>query len=1090
MAGPHHRDEQRGPAESSSAHPQRSPPPDSGDPGLQSTGPGLAPLPARIGRFTVLEQLGAGGMGLVCAAFDPELGRKVAIKLLSPRLAVPGKSDLAHARLLREAQAMARLAHPNVVTVHEVGTHGDLVYIAMEFIVGVTLKHWLRRARRPWTEVLSVFLQAGRGLAVAHAAGLIHRDFKPDNVMVTEDPRTGKVERVRVFDFGVVQETREAALRQSSPGHSARTPNPDGRRHPTPEPERHDTPSEPLRRALGRSLPPQSEHTPQEPLDVLLPHDSNSLPGDEIYTTGLTAAGALVGTPLYMAPEQYDQAADERSDQFSFCCALYEALYRRRPYVGDTAAKLQQAKLQGALRRPPRQTDVPPWLHAAVIRGLASNPTRRYPTMEALLAELSHDHRRRTPLAIVATLACVGVLGLILGLAWTFLRTPVDACRSAAASLDPLWNPAVREQIHTAFRDSQRPHAETAWTAVDARLAAYAEAWSEQRIDLCRTARDPQTGPELAFRSLCLAQRRDELGALLGLLASADGEVVDNAVQAAAQLQPVRACDDPFAPVGRPPAPAAEIETEVRALEHRIAELRAREQTGKYTAGLELADAVLRDARILGHPPLVAEALYWQGLLHSRVGAARPAEAALIEAMQLAEESRHDLFFARATTELVRVVGIDQERHAEGMIYSLIAAAALRRQHEVLGEIVRRGYLGHLHELRGELRAAQAEYSLALEQARSAFPGDDHPQVATALDDLAGMQQKQGDYTSARANYEKVLQIREATQGPGHPRVAEALGHLGRVALDQGQHERARGLFERALGLCDDLRACGPADRAEALVNFGRVEHAMGNHARAQTLHEEALVLYESLYGREHGKVAAILVALGGFATQQERYDEAAANYQRALAIQRKLHAEDHPAMAAIHARLGTLARVRGRLDEARAALEQALAIHEKTSAYENFDLAEILDELGVVARAQKRTVDALALHARARTIYRRNLPEAHAAVVGVTIHLAEDQLEQGDSAAAEALLAASLRAQEQIAASPETLAPTRFLLARTLIGPRLPLPGQPEPTPQDTAARRQHARALAESALASERLAPGHRAQVDAITAWLQRHR
>ncbi|MBL8969579.1 MAG: serine/threonine protein kinase [Myxococcales bacterium] len=1054
-----------------------------------STLPPATRLPARIGRFTVLEQLGAGGMGMVCAAIDPELGRKVAIKLLSPRLAVPGKSELAHARLLREAQAMARLAHPNVVTVHEVGTHGDLVYIAMEFIVGVTLKHWLRRAKRPWTEVLAVFLQAGRGLAAAHAAGLIHRDFKPDNVMVTEDPRTGQVERVRVFDFGVVQETREAAMRQSSPSHASRTPNPDGRRHPTPEPDRSETPSEPLRRALGRSLPPQTDHTPQEPQEALLPQDSHSLPGDEIYTTGLTAAGALVGTPLYMAPEQYDQAADERSDQFSFCCAFYEALYRRRPYVGDTAAKLQQAKLQGALRRPPRQHDVPPWLHTAVVRGLASNPSRRYASMEALLIELGRDHRRRTPLAIAATLASVGLLGLVLGLTWTLLRPPADACRSAAASLDPLWNPAVREQIHAAFRASKRAHAETAWHAVDTRLAAYADAWSEQRIDLCRTARDPQTGPQLAFRILCLEQRRDELGALVGLLAHADGEVVDNAVQAAAQLQPVRACDSPFAHVDRPPSPAAEIQTEVRTLELRIAELRAREQTGKYAAGLELADTVVRDARALAHPPLVAEALYWHGLLHSRVGAPRPAETALVEAMQLAEEHHHDLLFARAATELVRVVGIDQERTAEGLIYSLVAAAALRRQHDTPGEIVRRGYLGHLHELRGELRAALAEYNVALEQARASFPGDDHPQVATALDDLAGMQQKQGDYTAARANYEKVLQIREATQGPGHPRVAEALGHLGRVALDQGQLERARGLFERALGLCDGLRACGPADRAEALVNFGRVEHALGHHAEAQSLHEEALSLYESLYGREHGKIAGILVALGGFARHQERYDEATAFYQRALAIQRKLHAEDHPAMAAIHARLGTLARVRGRLDEARAALEQALAIHEKTTAFENFDLAEILDELGVVARAQKRTVDALALHARARAIYRRNLPEAHAAVVGVTIHLAEDQLEQGDSGAAEALLAASLRAQEQVAASPETLAPTRFLLARTIVAPRPPLPGVAEPGPIEAAARRQHARALAESALASERLAPGHRAQVDEISAWLQHH-
>ncbi|MBL9104375.1 MAG: protein kinase, partial [Myxococcales bacterium] len=119
-------------------------------------------------------------MGLVCAAYDAELDRKVAIKLLRPQVAArSGRSTHGQARLLREAQAMARLAHPNVVTVHEVGTFGDQVFIAMEFIAGTTLKRWLRRARRGWQEVVPVFVQAGRGLAAAHAAGLIHRDFKP-----------------------------------------------------------------------------------------------------------------------------------------------------------------------------------------------------------------------------------------------------------------------------------------------------------------------------------------------------------------------------------------------------------------------------------------------------------------------------------------------------------------------------------------------------------------------------------------------------------------------------------------------------------------------------------------------------------------------------------------------------------------------------------------------------------------------------------------------------------------------------------------------------------------------------------------------
>ena len=178
----------------------------------RGTGPtreGLRPhaTPAQIGRFVVLRKLGEGGMGVVYAAYDEELERKVAIKVLRAGLR---DGSTGAVRMRREAQAMARLSHPNVVQVYEAGEVDGHLFLAMEFVQGVTLRAWMTQRPRPWHEVLPVFLQAGRGLAAAHAAGLTHRDFKPDNVMVTEDPRTGRVERVRVFDFGVVQETREA----------------------------------------------------------------------------------------------------------------------------------------------------------------------------------------------------------------------------------------------------------------------------------------------------------------------------------------------------------------------------------------------------------------------------------------------------------------------------------------------------------------------------------------------------------------------------------------------------------------------------------------------------------------------------------------------------------------------------------------------------------------------------------------------------------------------------------------------------------------------------------------------------------------
>ncbi|HEX8107834.1 MAG TPA: protein kinase, partial [Kofleriaceae bacterium] len=152
----------------------------------------------RVGRYLVLSALGAGGMGVVFAAWDPQLGRKIALKLL--RSSVASSSKDARTRLRREAQAIAQLSHPNVVSIYDVGTTDDgALYIAMEFVEGDTLTSWLKSYPRTWREIVDVFRQAARGLLAAHSVGLLHRDFKPDNVLVGGDGR------VRVTDFGLAR---------------------------------------------------------------------------------------------------------------------------------------------------------------------------------------------------------------------------------------------------------------------------------------------------------------------------------------------------------------------------------------------------------------------------------------------------------------------------------------------------------------------------------------------------------------------------------------------------------------------------------------------------------------------------------------------------------------------------------------------------------------------------------------------------------------------------------------------------------------------------------------------------------------------
>ncbi|MBC8072453.1 MAG: serine/threonine protein kinase, partial [Deltaproteobacteria bacterium] len=272
--------------------------------------------PSAIGRFRVLERLGGGGMGVVYSAWDPELERKVAIKLLRPELLGDG-SSIGPARLQREAQAMARISDPHVIAVHEVGTFETQVFVAMELVEGLTLGEWLAAQRRGWREILDRFLDAGSGIAAAHGAGVVHRDFKPDNVLVGNDGR------VRVLDFG-------------------------------------------LARAGGAAS------------RVAVPVPIAFTSGADPLGTPLTRTGAVLGTPAYMSPEQWmGQPADARSDQFSFCVALFEALYRRRPFVASTMQELATAVVAGDVGAPPSDARVPRFVELALRRGLARAPEQR-----------------------------------------------------------------------------------------------------------------------------------------------------------------------------------------------------------------------------------------------------------------------------------------------------------------------------------------------------------------------------------------------------------------------------------------------------------------------------------------------------------------------------------------------------------------------------------------------------------------------------------------------------------------------------------------------------------------------------------------
>ena len=278
------------------------------------------PRGAALGRYLVTGYLGTGGMGVVYSAHDPELDRRIALKVLRPELSARSE---ARARWLLEARAMAQLSHPNVVPIYDVGLVRDQVFIAMELVQGMTLRRKFDRTT-PWRTVVTAYLQAARGLSAAHAAGLVHRDFKPDNVLFGNDGR------VRVVDFGLVTTEVVAPATQGA-----------------------------MDSAQARAV-------------AMLE----------------TPPGLVVGTPAFMAPESMGAAAvDARADQFSFCVALFHDLYGRFPFGGSTLAERVDQIVRGEIERPAGSA-VPERLFPAVVRGLRADPDDRHPSMDALVAAI------------------------------------------------------------------------------------------------------------------------------------------------------------------------------------------------------------------------------------------------------------------------------------------------------------------------------------------------------------------------------------------------------------------------------------------------------------------------------------------------------------------------------------------------------------------------------------------------------------------------------------------------------------------------------------------------------------------------------
>ncbi len=874
----------------------------------------------RVGRYELRGMLGEGGMSFVYLAHDPELDREVALKLMRVRVGPEGAR-----RLHREAQALAKLSHPNVVPVYDAGMVGGQAFVAMEYVPGKTLRKWLK-APLTWRQIVAVMIDAGRGLAAAHARGLIHRDFKPDNVLIGDDGR------VRVLDFGLA---RLAGMLDGSVPSSR------------------------------ESLPPDSVQPSVLPP---APSSGRELSGPEAF---LTRADQLIGTPAYMAPEQLRrEPIDERTDIYAFGVSFYEALFGVRPHatprleldsVGSSVKTVTTTiKDVGAPTVPPHANKkrVPRRIQRIVLRALAHDPARRWGSINAMLAALERDPFapwRRA--GIAAGVLSAGLLALGVARERASERA---LCHGGEVRMQSAWGPRAREAVLQAFRRTGLPYAADAVTAVTRELDEYTGSLARGADDACAATRlrGEQSAEALDLRTACYERRWREVEALVEALSRADGDGVQNAAQAARSLTPLDECRDVSALRATTPGPRSpELAGRVDALDERLARATAAYGIGQARTAASLTEALRGEALAVGYFPLVARIDLQRGRAYADLGEGERSIPAFRDAFREALACREERVL-RDAARLVAQEYIYASKPAEFDYWADVAQAAIDRD----GPDPRgQSFLDHTRCValwsRGKVFARLECLERHAAKVEPVRPLDEWELTTLGLAAVDVGQFERGiEY--ARRGYEDALRV----NGPDHPRTLEMRMYQCKAQLDYGDLEGALALctgtlraLEHAAGDNHGLLARSRMYVVDVLVAQGRFDDAQAELERARADGADAGVLEDA--------TARIDLATG-------HAERSLPHFRKALSEQEELPAE-HPDVIGAKTQLGKALLSAGALGEARSVLEDALASCDRAElsplsrADVEFAMARVLSATSTSLRPR-----ALELARRARETY------------------------------------------------------------------------------------------------------------------------